>query len=169
MDNKKQSETFKQWLEEHKAILFKIIRVYAASEEDQEDLFQEVSLQLWRSVPGFKGEAKVSTWVYRIALNHALKWTRKEQKRNTNLEQAREQAHVLEQQEDIDPKLEWLYQQIFGLDKVDRSLCLLLFDGYQYREISEMIGISENYVGVKLNRIKKYLTEQAKKHFENGI
>lgn len=169
MDYKKQSEIFSQWLHEHKGILFKIIRVYANTEEDQEDLFQEVSVQLWRSIPSFKQESKVSTWVYRVTLNHAMKWTKKEDNRNVRLEEAKEQLQVLSQLEPVDPKLDWLYDQITRLDRVDRSLCLLLFDGYQYQEIAEMIGISENYVGVKLNRIKKYLTEQAKKNFENGI
>lgn len=169
MDNKKQSEIFKAWLSDHKGILFKVIRVYADTEEDQEDLFQEISLQIWRSIPGFKGDAKASTWVYRVALNQALKWTKKEKRRTENSENAEQEFHVLNQAEKIDPKLEWLYEQIAKLDKIDRSLCLLLFDGYQYREIAELVGISENYVGVKLNRIKKYLTEQAKKNFENGF
>jgi len=169
MDNKKQSEIFKEWLSDHKGILFKVIRVYADTEEDQEDLFQEVSLQMWRSIPGFKGDAKASTWVYRVALNQALKWTKKEKRRTEKSGNAEQEFHVLNQAEKIDPKLEWLYEQIAKLDKIDRSLCLLLFDGYQYREIAEMVGISENYVGVKLNRIKKYLTEQAKKNFENGF
>ncbi len=169
MDNKKQSEIFNQWLQQHKGILFKIIRVYASTEEDQEDLFQEVSVQLWRSIPSFKAEAKVSTWIYRITLNHALKWNKKEKRRSDGIEEAQEQLHVLKQQDEINPKLDWLYDQISKLDKVDRSLCLLLFDGYQYQEIADMIGISENYVGVKLNRIKKYLTEQAKMNFENGL
>ena len=169
MDSKKQSEIFGQWLEEHKGILFKIIRVYTNVPEDEEDLFQEISLQLWRSIPSFKGESKVSTWVYRVALNHALKWTKKEKRRTDKLQAAHEQLHVLQQQEQVDPELDWLYCQIAKLDKVDRSLCLLLFDGYQYQEIAELIGISENYVGVKLNRIKKYLTEQAKKEFRKWI
>jgi RNA polymerase sigma-70 factor (ECF subfamily) len=169
MNSKKQSEIFSRWLEEHKGVLFKIIRVYASTEEDQEDLFQEISVQLWRSIPSFKGESKISTWIYRVSLNHALKWTNKEKRRTDKLEAAQEQLHVLQQQEQADPQLDWLYDQIARLDKVDRSLCLLLFDGYQYQEIAELIGISENYVGVKLNRIKKYLTEQAKKNFNNGL
>ena len=169
MDSKRQSEIFSQWLQQHKGILFKIIRVYADSEEDQEDLFQEVSVQLWRSIPSFKGESKASTWVYRIALSHALKWTRKEKRRNSNLGNAQDTIQVISQEHEVNPRLDWLYDQIAKLDKVDRSLCLLLFDGYQYQEIAEMIGISENYVGVKLNRIKKYLMEQAKKNIENGF
>mgnify|MGYP001078189718 CR=1 FL=1 len=169
MDNQKQSEIFREWLKEHKGILFKIIRVYADADEDQEDLFQEISLQLWRSIPGFNGDAKASTWIYRVALNQALKWIKKEKYRSEKGEDARQEFHVLNQVERIDPKLEWLYEQIAKLDKIERSLCLLLFDGYQYKEIAEMVGISESYVGVKLNRIKKYLTEQAKKNFENGV
>ncbi len=169
MDNQKQSEIFREWLKEHKGILFKIIRVYADADEDQEDLFQEISLQLWRSIPGFNGDAKASTWIYRVALNQALKWTKKEKYRSEKGEDARQEFHVLNQVERIDPKLEWLYEQIAKLDKIERSLCLLLFDGYQYKEIAEMVGISESYVGVKLNRIKKYLTEQAIKNFENGF
>ena len=77
-----------------------------------------------------------------------LKWTKK--RRTDKLLAAHERLHVLQQQEQVDPEFGLFYCQIAKLDKVDRSLCLLLFDGYQYQEIAELIEISENYVGVKL-------------------
>jgi RNA polymerase sigma-70 factor (ECF subfamily) len=77
MDARKQRQLFDDWLHQHKGILFKIIRAYAVSAYDQDDLFQEISLQLWRSIPDFRGEAKPSTWIYRVALYTAAVWARK--------------------------------------------------------------------------------------------
>src|SRR4030043_1643319 len=81
MADDKQETTFKQWLGEHQMLIFKVVRAYAATHDDQDDLFQEVLLQLWFSIPNFQGKAKVSTWIYRVALNTALVWKRGEKKR----------------------------------------------------------------------------------------
>lgn len=163
MTEAQQKQIFDHWLEEHKGILFKVIRSYAQQAADQEDLFQEIALQVWRSVPGFKQNAAVSTWLYRIALNQAIKWSLKSRKAEE--QHGDEELHrVLRPQEEVpDERLIWLYEQIQKLEAVDRSLCLLLLDGYSYKEMASIVGISENYVGVKINRVKKHLTEQSKK------
>lgn len=156
-------QIFDHWLYEHKGILFKVVRSYAQYDADREDLFQEIALQVWRSVPGFKQNAAVSTWLYRIALNQAIKWSVKTKKERERQED--EEIHgILRPQEEVpDERLAWLYEQIHQLEAVDRSLCLLLLDGYSYKEMASIVGISENYVGVKINRVKKHLTEQSKK------
>ncbi|WP_296705554.1 RNA polymerase sigma factor [Algoriphagus sp.] len=170
MTEQAQTDIFNDWLANHKAILFKVVRAYGFNLEDQEDLFQEIAVQVWRSVSKFRNDCAVTTWMYRIALNTALKWSSKESKHQVGREDLDHRAHVLiEQKEFADERLEWLYEQIARLDKIDRSLCLLLLDGFSYKEMSMIAGISENYVGVRINRIKKHLSNQSEKMIKNGI
>ncbi|MFY0592813.1 RNA polymerase sigma factor [Roseivirga sp.] len=163
MKEQQQNEVFNDWLQKHKGILFKVVRAYGVNLEDQEDLFQEIAVQVWRSVPKFRNDCAVSTWMYRIALNNAIKWSSKERKHQEGREDIAK-AHILtEQSEFKDERLGWLYEQIARLDNVDRSLCLLMLDGFSYKEMAKIVGISESYVGVRINRIKKHLTQQSEK------
>lgn len=165
-----QTDIFETWLAEHRALLFKVVRAYAFTPADSDDLFQEIAIQVWRSVPNFKGESAVTTWLYRIALNTALKWTRKEKKhheRHTSMDAVKQVLKKREKQ--IDERLEWLYREIKKLDEIDRSLTLLMLDGFSYREMSEILGISESNVGVKIHRIKKHLINQSEKIETHGI
>ncbi len=160
-----QRKIFDQWLQGHRALLFKVVRAYASDTEDQNDLFQEVSIQMYRSIPSFRGDAAISTWLYRIALNTAIKWSTKEKRRVAGHHQLDKVDHLLKTQEDqLDQRLVWLYGQIKQLNEIDRSLALLLLDGYSYREMSEMMGISESNIGVKIHRIKKELVNNSKKY-----
>ncbi len=153
-----QQKMFEEWLKGHKSLLFKVVRAYTFTLDDQDDLFQDICLQVWRSVPNFKNESAVSTWLYRIALNTAFKWIRKEKKRQDSHKAKEGIEHLLhESQVDHDERLDWLYTEIKKLDEVDRSITLLMLDGYSYKEIAEMVGISVNNIGVKINRIKKRL------------
>ena len=156
---------FNQWLKQHRRLLFKIVHAYAFTLEDKDDLFQEIAMQIWRSVPSFRGESAESTWLYRIALNTALKWKAKEKKRIDNYSPMNDMDIVLQVQDEIvDEKLGWLYSEISKLDKVDRSITLLMLDGFSYEEMADMLGISKSNIGVKIHRIKKHLitkSEQA--------
>ncbi len=164
MTEQQQNEIFNSWLKQHRAILFKIVKAYAFNHQDQEDIFQEMAVQIWRSVPKFRNNCAVTTWMYRIALNTALKWSVRERKHQNGREGLEHTAYILTEQSDFkDERLEWLYEQIARLDKVDRSLCLLMLDGFSYKEMSKIVGISESYVGVRINRIKKHLTQQSEK------
>ncbi|MDD5064149.1 MAG: RNA polymerase sigma factor [Phycisphaerae bacterium] len=163
MTDDKCETTFKQWLGEHQGLIFKVIRAYADTLEDQDDLFQEVLLQLWFSIPNFQGKAKVSTWIYRVALNTALVWNRGEKKRRKHsvpmTEFSSQQGDSPEQSEEIIGRL---YGAIRKLSKVDASVVLMHLDGLAYGEMAEILGISENNVGVKLNRAKKQLVQLLK-------
>ena len=161
MTENEQQAVFDNWLKDYKALLYKVIRAYAFNEEDREDLFQEITLQIWSSVPKFRAESAVSTWLYRIALNTALKWNKKSKKHADGHQPLEHTAHLIEMQPTKDDRLDWLYDEIARLDEVDRSLCLLMLDGFSYKEMAGIVGISENYVGVKINRIKKHLTEKS--------
>jgi len=151
--------TFKQWFGEHQGLLYRVVRAYGNTAQDQDDLFQEICLQLWLSIPRFEGRAKVSTWIYRVALNTAMVWNRGEKSRRKHRE--RLLTFAPKQQNDYSQKsqeiIERLYEAIRKLPKVDTSIVLMHLDGLGYDEMAEILGISENNVGVKLNRAKKQL------------
>ena len=155
MADDKCEAAFKQWLGEHQGLIFKVIRAYTGTLEDQDDLFQEILLQLWFSIPNFQGKAKVSTWIYRVALNTALVWNRGEKKRRKH------STVFIQQQNDCSGQSEEvigrLYEAIRKLSKVDASVVLMHLDGLAYCEMAEILGISESNIGVKLNRAKKQL------------
>jgi RNA polymerase sigma-70 factor, ECF subfamily len=159
-----QKAIFDCWLGTYKGVLFKVVRAYAFTPHDQEDLFQEIAIQMWISVPGFQGHSAPSTWIYRVALNTAISWTRKELRHRdkTNVVDGVEAA-LQPSNVEIDPKLEWPYEQIAKLNELDRSLTLLLLDGFSYKEMAEALGMSDSNVGVRIHRIKAYLTAQSTK------
>jgi len=149
---------FADWLASHKGILFKVVHAYAFEHADRQDLFQEIVIQIWHSVDAFRGDSSVPTWMYRVALNTAIAWTRKENRH----QRGKQPLEIVEgllttSSEARDPRVEWLYQQIAQLKDVDRSVALLLLDGFSYKEIAAIVGITESNVGVKINRIKSAL------------
>ncbi len=169
MTEKKQQHIFKDWLDQHKALLFKVVRAYAFTTMDQDDLFQEITIQVWHSIPTFRQHSAVTTWLYRISLNTAIKWGRKERKKH-QAETLDNVRHILQESSiHIDERLIWLYEEIYSLDEIDRSIALLLLDDYSYKEMAGILGITESNVGVKINRIKKYLISKSKKYDHHGI
>jgi RNA polymerase sigma-70 factor, ECF subfamily len=170
MRDDEQQRVFDGWLKNHQGLFFKVVRAYAFTLPDQEDLFQEIATQVWRSVPGFRGDAAVTTWIYRVALNTSIAWTQKERRHRAG-KQALDgvEPAILQPSPEADSRVDWLYEQIRQLNEVDRSLTLLLLDGFSYKEMAAMLGITENYVGVKINRIKAYLTSKSKDEVGHGI
>jgi RNA polymerase sigma-70 factor (ECF subfamily) len=170
MTEEQQQDQFRKWLQAHQALLFKVVRAYAKTEEDRNDLFQEISLQVWRSIPNFKGKSAVTTWLYRIALHTAMTWRRNEKKHRSGRQNLDDIVYLLPVNTyEKDDRLDWLYQEITLLDKVDRSLALLLLDGFSYQEMAQMLGISPSNVGVKIHRIKQRLLKRAEKHSPYAI
>ena len=164
MANEQLESQFKAWLQEYGGIVVKVARAYTLTPEEDEDLAQEILLQLWRSLPQFAGRASAATWIYRVALNTALGWQRKERRRRERQQPlitiedtpaaAVDDAGRLSQREMV----ERLYAAIRQLPKADAALVLLYLDDLSYREMAEVLGISESNVGVKLNRARKALT-----------
>jgi RNA polymerase sigma-70 factor (ECF subfamily) len=159
-----QKSLFMNWLGEHSAAVMKVARAYTLTSDDCQDLAQEILLQAWRSLPNFAGKASPSTWFYRVALHTAMNWQRKEKPRRTRQQPlldvqvlAVDAANSAEQAQQRD-MVEQLYKAIHQLPKADAALVLLYLDELSYREMSEVLGISESNVGVKLNRAKKALT-----------
>ena len=170
MLERERDRTFRDWLHGHKGILLKVVQAYAFTPADREDLFQEIALQVWCSVGAFRGESGVPTWLYRVALNTAIAWTRKEKRHRHGKEPLEAAKALLETAlPRRDPRLDWLYAQIAQLDEVDRSLALLMLDGFSYREMSQVLGLSESNVGVKINRIKAALAAQLAKEKQDGL
>src|SRR5262245_42212168 len=148
------NRVFESWIAAHKAILFKVARVYGATHPDREDLFQEIALQVWHSVEAYRGDCAPTTWIYRVALNTALAWRRKERRHSQGRQDIEAAAGLLIAPSDRDPRLEWIYQRIAELDEANRSLALLMLDGFSYREMSQILGIGESNVGTKIKKIK---------------
>ena len=165
----KQEKLFKQWLGEHNNLIFRLVKAYASSPQDRDDLFQQILLQLWSSIPGFQGNAGHKTWIYRVALNTALVWRRgqiRKRKRHRKLIIDFNEASDVQQcssQTTRDTQiLDQLYGAIRQLPKIDSSIVLMYLDGVSYDEMAEILGISRSNVGVRLNRAKKKLAQLLK-------
>lgn len=162
----KQNE-FETLLTQNKGRIVRLCRIYAKRQEDQEDLFQEIAFQIWRSIDKFRGEAKIETFLYRIALNTSLLYKTKQKKRpqQLNINQVSSPGYEMDIEAELDKEdqLSWLYRAIKELKPIEQTLILLYLEELSYEEISEISGLKVNHVGVKLNRIKKKLSNQAKK------
>ena len=164
MTEEKRTEIFSEWIGTYRGLLFKVVRAYAQIPDEQDDLFQEISIQVWRSIPQFRQQSAVSTWIYRISLNTALNWKRKEKRHHEGRSSIAGMESILQASKtEQDERLGWLYEEISQLLPVDKSLTLLLLDGYSYKDMSAILGLSESNVGVRINRIKKRLISRSEK------
>lgn len=164
MDFAEQQQRFADWLREHGAIVHHVVNGFATG-ADRNDLLQEVLLAVWKSIPAFRGQAKPTTYLYRVSHNAALMWVRTEKNYRRRVEQHGASAHG-EFADVADPladeRLARIYAAIHQLKPLDRSLILMSLDGLSYREMAEVLGISESNVGVKLNRIKTQIAQTLK-------
>lgn len=150
---------FLNLISEYQGIIYKICNVYANSQEDKNDLKQEILLQLWKSYPNFQGNSKFSTWMYRIALNTAITNIRKS-KRHPLIEALSGIEQISSEKEEIDylnEDINHLYKAIAKLKDVEKAIVMLYLEEKSYKEIGKIIGISEKNVSVKLVRLKKKL------------
>ena len=151
-------ESFTRIIKDNEGVIFKITTIYTDNGQDQKDLYQEIVYQLWKSFDSFRNESKISTWMYRIALNTAIGQLKKSKKHSnkTGIDQV-----VLQQTENYDTefenRLKMVYEQIHQLNILDKGLILLLLEGKKYEEISEITGLSETNVGTRISRIKQKL------------
>ncbi|WP_025667098.1 RNA polymerase sigma factor [Aquimarina megaterium] len=140
-------------------IIIKICRAYSNSQEDFEDYYQEVCLQIWRSKDNFKGKSNWSTWIYRLSLNVCMTLAKKERKRKERsfYPNAIDQESIEENNVFSDKSLNQLYDAIRKLSEVDRAIILLYLDELSYQEIAKVIGTNTNNIGVRIKRIKNRL------------
>lgn len=137
-------------------IIIKICRAYTNSQEDYEDYYQEVCLQVWKSRDNFKGNSQWSTWIYRISLNVCLTLLKKNKKKK-DIPTENLAAEEVEEHFFIDESLNLLYAAIKKLTEVDRAVILLYLEEKSYKEIAEITGTSANNIGVRITRIKSRL------------
>lgn len=158
-------QVFLSKIEEHQGIIYKVSRMYMDNEVDQEDLYQEIVYQLWKSYKSFKGDSQFSTWMYRVSLNTAISFFKKEKKQKEIEDKLKIQdnTEAMETNENPD-KLDFLYKAINQLNDVDKALIFLYLEGLSHKEIGNNLGISEGNARVRLNRIKTKLEKTIKKY-----
>ena len=164
MSTPKHEATFIALLEKHQNIVHKICRLYTNNEIDHKDLFQEISIQLWRSYDRFEGKSKFSTWMYRVGLNTAITLYRKNKKRIDTYAINEDINRIELDSYDpvIDEQLNWLYEKIEAFSEIDKALVLLYLENKRYDEIAETLGITAVNARVKMNRIKLRLKKMLK-------
>ncbi len=157
--NKQLEESFVKQLEENQNIVHKICRLYTHDQDSHNDLFQEVTIQLWRAFPKFRGDSKFSTWMYRVALNTAITLYRKSKRRvsTQDFESISFKIKAEEYDETVELQLKQMYSAVKKLNDIDKALVFLYLEDKSYKEISETLGITEVNARVKMNRTKEKL------------
>lgn len=151
-------ERFEALFERHRRIIFKVANTYCRHDEDRRDLAQEISVQLWRAFPGYDPQRSFSTWMYRVALNVAISFARRagqRERRMVTLDDSTAEPIDDRATHEVDERVHALQRIIDSLGDLDRALMLLYLEDHSYREIAEVLGISETNVATKINRLKQ--------------
>ncbi|HET8754352.1 MAG TPA: sigma-70 family RNA polymerase sigma factor [Salinimicrobium sp.] len=146
-------------LEKHQNIVHKICRIYTDDQDSHNDLFQEVTIQLWKAYPKFRGDSKFSTWMYRVALNTAITLYRKSKRsiKTQDIDDVSFRIKAHEYDDDAEQQLKLMYDAVKQLNDIDKALVFLYLEDQSYREIAETLGITEVNARVKMNRLKTKL------------
>ena len=158
---REKNQIFLDKLERHKGVVFKISKMYMDNTDDQNDLFQEIVYQAWKSFSNFEGKSEFSTWLYRVAINTAMVYLKKEKQRSIVSHDDFERLPIRQEHYDdeVDSNIRLMYTCIQQLNPVDKALIFYFLEDYSGKEIAEQMGISEVNVRVKLNRAKGKLKE----------
>lgn len=156
---KELEQKFAQELEENQNIIHKVCRSYTNNEADHKDLFQEITIQLWKAYPKFRGDSKFSTWMYRVSFNTAISLYRKSKRtvQTTEIYDNLKELEFHDYDESADKQLNLLYKAIYSLNDIEKALALMYLEDRSYKEISKTLGISEVNARVKMNRTKTKL------------
>lgn len=158
-----EKETYISVIKEHQNLIYKICFTYCSEEEDRRDLQQEILIQLWNALSKYDGRVKMSTWVYRIALNTAISFYRSGRKHKSNKQTLDESIISLpdmSENTELNEQIAMLYQVIEQMNSLEKALILLYLDGNKYRDIAEIMGITETNVATKISRIKQQIKEK---------
>jgi RNA polymerase sigma factor (sigma-70 family) len=163
MTTAERQERFQALVEEHKKILYKVCHSYCRNPVDRDDLAQEILFQLWRSFGAFDDRVRFSTWMYRIALNVAISFYRREKVRTRHVLSGADERllEAIDETSNQPEEVQLLYQWIGELDPLNKALVLLYLDGNSYQEIANVLGISETNVATKVSRLKQTLRQEA--------
>jgi len=158
---------FKQIIEENKLRIEGICRYYSSNSEGRKDLYQEILINIWKSLDKFRGDSAISTWIYRIAVNTSLNFAGKAYRNmNLNIDQSPQSLNILLDNDELELKqkkeqqLEALEAELNLLSIIDKALISLVLEGLSMREIADIIGLTEPNVKVKIHRIKETLRQQ---------
>lgn len=159
VNKQEQQQFFQEIIERHKGILVKVARVYCRNENDRQDLIQEMMIQIWQSVHKYNDQFKISTWLYRISLNVAISFYRKNTTRANRFTVLNEQMTEIptEDKAETEQQLNLLEQFISELKEIDKALIILYLEDKSHAEIAGILGMSVSKVGTKTGRIKEKL------------
>lgn len=166
MQKQEAEKEFESQIQEYEPLLRKVCRIYAFTDTDRQDLFQDIVIHLWQAYPKFKGDSKFSTWLYRVAINTAISGLRKKKQ----FIRAYEPAAILEPageypwEYDEEENLMQLYRAIEQLNAVEKAIVMLYMEDRSYEEMEEIIGLSQGNLRVKMNRIKEKLRQLTKNY-----
>lgn len=159
MKTQDQKQAFTTLIDQNKGIIYKVVNAYCKHKEDRQDLIQEILIQIWRSFEKYDATFKLSTWMYRISLNVAISFYRKESRRKDTVQM--DNTDILSISDDIeeneDENIKRLYAFIGDLNKVNKAIMILYLEDESYQSIADTLGISETNVATKISRIKKIL------------
>ena len=157
------AKQFEQLVKNNELLLRKVCNMYAYTPANREDLFQDIVVQLWKAFPGFRGESKLSTWLYRVAINTSINGLRKKKDFIHSYEPAALPADVADAGESVaEEQLQELYRAIEQLNEIERAIVMLYLEDRSYEEMEEILGMSQGNLRVKMNRIKNKLRELTK-------
>ncbi len=157
---KEREQEFLNRIESHKGILYKVSKMYMDTYDDQQDLFQEIICQLWKSYDSFRNESQFSTWMYRVAVNTAIVFLKKEKRKVDKYDIASDNIKEEEGDSQIkESQIEHFYKAVQKLEKIDKAIIFYQLEGFSHKEIGNNLGISEGNARVKLNRAKEKLKE----------
>lgn len=154
---------FLEILSNYQGILYKVSLVYFKSKTDQEDNFQEIVYQLWKSYPKLQNKKSIGSWIYAVSINTSISRLKKEKRieYQENLPELPDKSNIVDEME-RNESLRLLINAIHNLDEIDKSIMLLYLEEKSYDDIAEIIGISKSNVGVRINRAKKTLKQNLK-------
>ena len=157
--DKELEHSFIEELEKNQNIVHKVCRIYTNNQTSHNDLFQEITIQLWKAYPKFRGDSKFSTWMYRVGLNTAITLYRKHKRSITTEDFSANQYKIKSEPYDDteEEQLKLLYKAVHQLNDIEKALVFLYLEDKNYKEISETLGITEVNARVKMNRVKKKL------------
>lgn len=153
---------FREWLARFQPLLWKVVRGFTRTPQDAQELWQDTLVQLWQSIPRYDGRCAPSTWIYRVACNTAMAWSRSHQRLRTRQGPEIEWENIAAPEDPGSALIEELYAAIRQLPKPDAALVMMHLDGLSYREMSEVMGLTESAIGAKLTRARARLGELMK-------
>jgi len=158
------TDAFVALIKENQGLIYKVTKLYTNSKEDAEDLYQDIVYQLWKSLGTFRNESKISTWIYRIALNASITHLRKEKRKGSQLAVTEELLDKEETNDNLqEERFETMYAYLKKLNEVEKGIIFLYLEGKSYDEIAAITGFTASNVGTRLSRIKQKISADIKK------